>query len=304
MGHLPYEIFVFSDLCNYCVKQNVVLPSLEAFEMGIEIPSIYIVFHDFFLRSSVGDTAWKSACMESSDLTERLAPMQGEAFAMLLLKNNYFAWLWEAKLNYKDILVTDYDSDNERKNKENIGDAYVKLEVNLEPNEGGTDDVTTSDFKDVLVREGDPTYVELHRKTQMELKKVRGIARGNAKYKDLLKQLEEELQERGEDDHVFQHKAKRRKVLKSFREYTNPQDDEGRFKGWSHRAAVDMKELIAKVSVDGPREKKFRAGYRLTYREKQQSSAKKKRPAQESTMVNYENDIWGLDETIGEIEAL
>lgn len=271
--------------------------------MGIEMPSVYIVFHDFFLRSSVGDTAWKAACMESSDLTERLAPTQGEAFAMLLLKNNYFAWLWEAKLTYKEILVTDYDGDQERKNKENICDAYVKLEVNLEPNDEDDEDDDTFNFNNVLIREGDKKYDELHKKTQMAFKKVQRIAKGNVKYKDLLKQLEEELNETGEGDHVFQHKAKRRKVLKSFREYTNPQDDEGRFKGWSHRAAVDMKELIAKVSINGAREKLFRAGYRLTYREKQQSGARKKRTSQESTLVNYENDIWGL-EVIGDIEAI
>lgn len=241
--------------------------------------------------------------MEASDLTERLAPMQGEAFAMLLLKNNYFAWLWEAKLTYRGILVTDYDSDNERKNKEDIGDAYVKLEVNLEHNEEEGDGLVIGSFKNVLIHKGDPSYQELHKKTELALKKVRRIAKGNVKYKELVKQLDEELQEHGEEDHIFQHKAKRRKVLKSFREYTNPQDDEGRFKGWSHRAAIDMKELIAKMSIDGTREKLFRAGYRLTYQEKQQSGAKKKRSAQESTMVNYENDIWGL-ETIGEIEEL
>jgi hypothetical protein len=134
------------------MKENVVLLSLEAFELGIEIPSIYIVFHDFFLRSSVRDTAWKTAWMEASHLIEWLAPMQGEAFAMLLLKNNYFTWLWEAKLTYKDILVTNYDSDNDRKNKEDIGDAYLKLEVNLESNEEEGDALVLGNFNSVLIQ--------------------------------------------------------------------------------------------------------------------------------------------------------
>ena len=103
---------------------------------------------------------------------------------MLLLKNNFFAWLWEAKLTYKDILVTDNDGYNQTKNNENIGDAYVNLEVNLEPiaAPGGEDDDGTGiNFNNELIREGDPIYEELHKKTELEIKKIRQFARGNVK---------------------------------------------------------------------------------------------------------------------------
>ena len=73
----------------------MILPSLEAFELGLEIPSVYMAFHEFFFKSSIGDTQWKIACLEADNSTDRLAPHQGEAFAMILLKNIYFAWLWE-----------------------------------------------------------------------------------------------------------------------------------------------------------------------------------------------------------------
>jgi hypothetical protein len=67
----------------------------------VEIPSVYMVFHEFFFKSSVGDTQWKKACLDATDSTASFAPHQGEAFAMILLKNNYFAWLWENRLTYK-----------------------------------------------------------------------------------------------------------------------------------------------------------------------------------------------------------
>ena len=72
-------------------------PSLEAFEEGINLPAIYIIFYDYFVKSSVGDNAWKVACLDAEDQTSSIVPPQGEAFALLLLKIDYFAWLLEAK---------------------------------------------------------------------------------------------------------------------------------------------------------------------------------------------------------------
>ena len=51
----------------------------------------------------------------------------------------------------------------------------------------------------------------------------------------------------GEDENEEQEgdspqRRKRRKLLKSFREYTTANEEEGRFKGWSVRAGQDMGE--------------------------------------------------------------
>jgi len=62
----------------------------------------------------VGDSAWKQAIYNPKDPLEPMAPIQGEAFAMILLKNNYFAWLSEAKLRLKDQLVTEYNTKKEK----------------------------------------------------------------------------------------------------------------------------------------------------------------------------------------------
>jgi hypothetical protein len=50
----------------------MVFPSLEAFEQGVNLPSIYVFFYDYFVKSSVGDSTWKEACLDAEDPTEAI----------------------------------------------------------------------------------------------------------------------------------------------------------------------------------------------------------------------------------------
>jgi hypothetical protein len=70
---------------------------LEAFEMGIEMPSVYFLFYEYIFKSSVGDVRWKRSCIEKNNKSAPLGSPLAEAFAMIPLKNIYFAWLLEAK---------------------------------------------------------------------------------------------------------------------------------------------------------------------------------------------------------------
>ena len=105
---------------------------MEAFEEGVKLPSVYVIFYDYFVKSSVGDAAWKEACLEAKDLTDPIVCPQAEAFALILLKNNYFAWLWEAKMALGDTLVTDYDLIQVRRNTSEISDIVLKCQINLD----------------------------------------------------------------------------------------------------------------------------------------------------------------------------
>ena len=99
-------------------------------------------------------------------------------------------------------------------------------------------------------------------------------------------------------------RIKKWRVLKSFREYTNPQNEEGRFKGWSHRATDDMARLsdILSEEMNSTKAKRFRAAYQLNYENKMRSE-KKKRVLQESVHENYQSTIWRLPEIdVGEVE--
>ena len=173
-------------------------------------------------------------------------------------------------------------------------------------------------YQDLLVKDGDPLYRELKKRTNEALKKARRSARSNEKYKELKKLMEEqelfEIHGTGQNQWTEEPDAmeeeqmlcrnKKRKVLKSFREYTNPQGDEGRFKGWSHRATDDMAQLTDALQEEseGTAAKRFRAAYRINYDRKLHSD-KKKRVLQESVHENYQSTVWRLPVVdLGEIE--
>ena len=94
--------------------------------MGLEMPNVYFLFYEYFFKPSVGDVRWKRACMEVNDKNDLLGSVQAEAFAMIVLKNNYFAWLLDSKEKLKNLLVTDYDPDSKRAGMRTASEVYLK----------------------------------------------------------------------------------------------------------------------------------------------------------------------------------
>ena len=75
---------------------------------------------------------------------------------------------------------------------------------------------------------------------------------------------------------LIEQRTKKRKILKSFQEYTNSNEDEGKFKGWSLRAGEELSRLTEKLSKVTSKEKLFRRAYRHTFKQKLVASGKKK----------------------------
>ena len=65
------------------------------------------------------------------DPTDPIVCPQAEAFALILLKNNYFAWLWDAKLALRDTSVTDHDAPEVQKYTSEMSDIVLKCKINL-----------------------------------------------------------------------------------------------------------------------------------------------------------------------------
>jgi hypothetical protein len=165
-----------------------VCPSLGAFEEGIKLPAFYVIFYDYFVKSSVGDSAWKRSCLEAEDATDQIVNPQGEAFALILLKNNYFAWLWEAKLALGDRLVTDYDTPKEREFVGEMTDVVLKCQIDL----GVQEDEQDWDKILVKVDGGNPRkYDSLRKANNTKLKQLRLLASNSAKYKKCKEALNE-----------------------------------------------------------------------------------------------------------------
>jgi hypothetical protein len=123
---------VTSDLCHICRVNDLIFPAMESFEERVNNPGNYYIFYDNFLRAAVGEEAWKSqvgvgnekkrrgrrsVASNSSNTTitsSRLSSPIDEAFALIMLKNNYWAWMQQAKGKWENDarpLLTDYDDE-------------------------------------------------------------------------------------------------------------------------------------------------------------------------------------------------
>jgi hypothetical protein len=111
-----------SDMCKLCMRFALVLPSCECFNKRLDDPNSYFVFHKYFVRAVIGDEEWKKSYRSgreshtggdstiTTQYRDQLCSPLDEAFALIMLQNNYFSWLLEAKEEMGEHLVTDYDS--------------------------------------------------------------------------------------------------------------------------------------------------------------------------------------------------
>ena len=225
---------------------------------------------------------------------------------MVLLTNNYFAWLLEENLHFNDKLKTDYNSPKEIKDMAEISQAFMQCEINLDAVEIEDD----QEWKYILVTEEEDAHEFYERATIEAHTKVRQAARKNPKYKAFKKALDEKEKEEetegGEENQENEPSSatggearnKRRKTLKALREYTsNPKEDEGRFKGWSSRAADDMTSHVVALSISTQERNVFNKMYRHVYKKRQGVAAtkrKRKEIGEELINPNYAVDQWGL----------
>lgn len=299
---------VFKDLCKYCCLHNVILPSIEAFEEMIEIPCVFMVFYEYFFKSCVGDSEWKQSCIQTSDLSAPVFNYQTEAFALLVLRNNYFAWLLEVLKKARGVLVTDYDDEATLQNKNDVGNTIVKVEVNLAPPDCDNDDESEDESSEVgtplLVNETHPAYTSLRVRTVSKFGETRVKARQNPRYKELLEALVEYdalvAEVEASPDKVVspeEQRKKKRQVSRDLRVYTNGKDENSRFKGWSKKAKPALADLTirCKESLQKPEKKRFLKAYRQTFLAKIQSAKKRKRPGDDAAPIDHNKTIWGFD---------
>ena len=82
------------------------MPSIESIGRRLEDPKAYYIFYMYFYTAAVGEVRWKE-CMAKKET--RIGSNTTEAFALLVLVNNYKAWLYEEKKKHKTDLWTEYD---------------------------------------------------------------------------------------------------------------------------------------------------------------------------------------------------
>jgi hypothetical protein len=168
-----------------------------------------------------------------------------------------------------------------------------KMEVDVG---GGQED-------DVIVPETHSKYEALKKQTDESIKKARRASKNNMMYKEVKKELDawrregeaeqEETELQTEEERRGEKQRKRRKILRTFREYTVRQNKEGKFKGWSSRASGDMAALCKKLREGKEEYRHFRMAYREIYSSRNQN----KRKEQENALLQVDyNELWDVGE--------
>jgi hypothetical protein len=250
-------------MCKLCARNALVFPACEAFQKRLDDPNHYFLFYKYFLRSAVGDEEWKrnSSSNKSIELSSRLATPLDEAFALVMLQNNYFSWLLEVKEEYGDSLVTDYDSSHRASNGTPLlsliqythlkvcaidlkdgeeENGYVWTTINEEEH-----DQATSDAMEVIMR-------------------TRGAVQHSKNYTDFVESIKE-IKEKEDDfnDDDKKRQIKRRKIMKGLRQYTGAkQENETKKRGWSIRGYQQLMEIKEAIIEDADKYKRFNIAVR------------------------------------------
>lgn len=111
--------------------------------------------------------------------------------------------------------------------------------------------------------------------------------------------------ERNEEAEDHKPSVKKRRLMRTFREFTNPKDAEKRFKGWSNRALKELKQYTLKLKDPGPKERRFRAAYRMVWKSNLKENKKDKVPQTMPSGVEYAKEIWCVEDVeIGEMAVI
>jgi hypothetical protein len=114
-------------MCNECEADGTILPSIESFQMGVNLPKVHYLFYKYFFRPVIGEVNWKCCFAER----KRFGTNVAEAYAHALLENNYHAWVYDYITKTPlSTLKTEYE--------------YAKEDNNANKNQGTNDDANES----------------------------------------------------------------------------------------------------------------------------------------------------------------
>jgi hypothetical protein len=260
---------------------------MEAFELRLKNPTNYILFYDNFLRAVEGEARWKASATSGNDL---MTSSYNEAFAMILLKNNYAAWLAHEMGDKYPNLMTDYD-ETIPDNAKTLAEYVVKGVCSFVQGEDDDDDDTTF-ITTYRPKEGTAGAVDELRRYNEELKLYRDItekAREEARLSEDCPSIREAKRKiidskTNDDDAIY--KQKRRKILKGLKEYTGTRSaGEKAYRGWSTRAHTQMLKFKREIDIDIQLKtyERFNAEYKNVYATRKANRASLLKRVEETT---------------------
>jgi hypothetical protein len=265
-----------TDLCGLCVENKCVLPSMESLGRRLEDPKTYCIFYMFFYTAAVGETRWKEYL---SNEEGRIGSNTMEAFAQLVLVNNYKAWLYEEKKTHQTHLLTEYDSPP----------SYGKPSIVDKILDGVQFDLDAATGPSVIYDKSDTTFKKLEQERIEWLEAFCATdsclqTNGGVLKKASTDTSDENVeQEDGADEDLFvlkERAKKKRKLTKELREFTGVSSQgERKHKGWSDEGMVTFEKYVKAIKKDVEDDKY--ASWEKAYREVMQKMGHTKKDIDE-----------------------
>jgi hypothetical protein len=214
----------------------------------LEDPKAYFIFYLYFYTAAVGEVSWKE-CMSKTE--GRIGSNTLEAFALLVLVNNYKAWLYEEKKIHQTNLWTEYDCPPSYGKPSIVDKILDGVQFNLEM------DITTPV---IIYDKEDRTYKKLEKERVEWLEAFSETEHCVQTNIDVLKKAtndtgdrSNDLEAEADDDIILlkDRAIKKRKLTRELREFTGVSSQgERKHKGWSDEGMVTFEKYVKAIRKD------------------------------------------------------
>jgi len=226
------------------------LPSIESLGRRLKDPKAYFIFYMYFYPAAVGETRWKEYITKKEG---RIGSNTMEAFALLVLVNNYKAWLYEEKKTHKTDLWTEYDTPPSYGKPSIVDKILDGVQFNLEVEETSGPvviyDIEDKNYKKLQKERVD--WLEAFCKTELCIQTNDDVLK--RAITDITKDRNTGSEIGAADDIIIlKEKAKRkRKLTRELREFTGVSSQgEKKHKGWSDEGMVTFEKYVKAIRKD------------------------------------------------------
>jgi hypothetical protein len=215
----------------------------------LEDPKACCIFYMCFYTAAVGEVRWKE-CLSKEE--GRIGSNTMEAFALLVLVNNYKAWLYEEKKTHQANLLTECDSPPSR-GKPSIVDKIldgVQFNLGVETSPTAIYDKTDTTFKKLENKRVE--WLEAFCTTDPCLQTNDGVLKKASTDSTSDESISAAEAEAEDDLFVLKERAKkRRKLTRELREFTGvPSQGERKHKGWSDEGMLAFEQCVETIRKD------------------------------------------------------
>ena len=212
-------------------------------------PKAHCMFYMHFYTAAIGESRWRECLANES---ERIGSNTMEAFALLVLVNNYKAWLHEEKKTHQDNLLTECDCPPSREKPSIVDKILDGVQLNMAMNANTATVLCDKEDRTCKKLEKERVdWLEAFFESEPCLQTKNGVLKKASSGDSGVGGAEEEKSTE-EDTFVLKERAKKtRKLTRGLREFTGvPSEGERKCKGWSDEGMVTFEKCVKTMKKD------------------------------------------------------